>query len=172
MAKTKPSGTRTRRAIADQLAMGLLAQLSPSGNHLSGTDFKQALIRTTHMAVAGIAGSTAQHDTARAERTVTRWIGGSEDRDHGNAQGRREMHGAGVAPDEQTCTARECNQLRERSGECLGGAAAGGFYAASQAFFSGAEVNQGFHAIFRELPGDFAITFGRPLLGSPAGARV
>ena len=124
------------------------------------------------MAVAGIAGGTAQHDTLRTKRTVTRRIGWPENRDHWNSQGRREMHGAGVAANEQACAARECNQLGERSGKCFGRAAAGGFDGARKVFLSWAEVNQSFQATSCQLPGDFSVALGRPLLGSPTRARV
>ena len=102
-----------RRAVADQLAMTLSQQLPGSTNHLCRTDFKQALIRTMHMAVAGIAGGTAQDGTARTERTVTQWIGWSEDRDYWNPEGCREMHGAGVVADRQGCPGAEGGQTGE-----------------------------------------------------------
>ena len=109
---------------------------------------------------------------AGAERAVARGIGRPEDCDHRNSQGRRQVHGAGIAADEQTGAARERNQLSERTGECFGRAAAGGFHGVREIFFSGAEVDQRFQTILQQLFCHLPVTFGRPLLRSPASARV
>src|SRR6478609_1004506 len=97
MAKANPSGTRTRRAIADQLTMTLPQQLPRRGNHLPGADFKQAAVGPEYVLVAGVAGRTAQHDGAGAERAVARGIGRPEDSDYRNFEGRCQVHGAGIA---------------------------------------------------------------------------
>ena len=62
----------------------------------------------------------------------------------GTSQRRRQMHGAGIAADEQTRATGERDQLGKRTGEGFGRAVAGGFHCVREFFFSGAEVDQRF----------------------------
>ena len=87
--------------MADQLAMPPSQQLPGSSNHLCRADFKQAIVRPEDMAVAGVAGGTAQHNTPGTKRTVARRISRAENPDHRNSQRRRQVHGTGIATDEQ-----------------------------------------------------------------------
>src|SRR5437660_10395465 len=103
MAKPNPSGTRTRRAMADQLAMALPQQLTRRSHDLTEADFQQPVIGRGTMSVAGGAGWRAQHDIASAKRSIALGIRGSEDPHYWNAQGGRQMHGTGVTSDEQVC---------------------------------------------------------------------
>src|ERR1700730_1563505 len=172
MAKAKPSGTRTRRAMADQLAMTLPQQLPGGSNYLPRADFKQAIIGPKYMAVISGAGGAAQHDTASTERTVARRISRPEDPDHWNPKRRRKMHGAGIAADEQTGATSERDQLGKRTSKWFGRAAAGSFHGTGEVFFSWTKIDQRFQTIFRQLLGHFSVAFGRPLLRSPTGARI
>ena len=78
MAKTKPSGTRMRRAIADQLATTHLEQLPGGGYDLCDADFKQTLIGLGNVPVTGGAGGIPQHHAGRAKRAIARRIRGTE----------------------------------------------------------------------------------------------
>ena len=89
--------------MADQLAMALPQQLTRRGHDLTEPDFEQAVIGLGTMLVAGGAGWRAQHNIAGAKRTIALGIRGSENPNHRNAQGGRQMHGTGVTSDEQFC---------------------------------------------------------------------
>src|SRR5450755_517704 len=105
--------------MAGQLAMALLQQLPCGSHHPPGADFEQSIIRRERVAVAGVAHRTAEHDAAGLEGAVARRIGRSEDPDDGNSEGRRQMHGAGIAADEQTSATSERDELCDRSCKCF-----------------------------------------------------
>src|SRR6185312_9187641 len=89
-----------------------------------------------------------------------------------NFEGRCQVHGAGIAADEQPGTTRERDQLGERTAESLGCSAAGGFQRVREIFFSGPDVDERVQPILQQLFCHLPVTFGGPLLRSPTSARV
>ena len=149
----------------------LSQQLPGGGNYLFHADFKQAIVRPRYMAVAGVAGGTAEHDTFCTKRTVARRISRPEDSDHRDSKGRRQMHGPVSPPINKRARrvrAISCVSDPVKSQPCRRWR----IPRLPEFFFSGTEVDQRFHAVFRQPPGHFSITFGRPLLCSPASARI
>src|SRR5579863_9086679 len=84
--KTKPRGTRMRRAIFAQLALATDTpqQLSCGSNHLVGPNLHHARIGLCAAGMRGRTDRAAQYDAASPERPIARRIRRPEDCDDGN----------------------------------------------------------------------------------------
>src|SRR5262249_31057042 len=135
-------------------------------------DLEQALFRLTEPSMGRGADGTAQYHASGVKGTVADGIGGTEDADHGNAQGGGQVHGAGVAADEKAGTPGESDQLGKRTldGNCR--AVACGLHLAREAFFAGAHIHQGTKPLHSESLRDPGVAVRGPLLGAPSGAGI
>src|SRR5262245_57581438 len=146
-AKTKPRGTRNRVAILPQLGMGASQEVADRANDLIGPDLQQSLIRVAVMRERCDAFRVPQRNRPVAKGAGADGIGGPEQANDGDAQGRGQMHWPGVAAKSNASAACESDQLPDRAAhrKCI--SAAGLDHRSAESFFAGPNVDQRFQVV-------------------------
>src|SRR5438309_472313 len=122
--------------------------------------------------MTGEAGRIAKDDARSSERSVARRIGRTENAHHGDTKCGCKVHRSSVSADKEACTASKRNEFGQRASNAYSGAAACSLDGMNEFALSWAEVDQRLQSIFSQSPGDITVTFCRPLLRSPARARI
>ena len=106
-----------RRAILDHSGTGTPQQFHRSGDDLACGNGEQAYI--------GVHPVSERGRTVGTERAIAYGIRGAEQGYDRDVEGSGQVHGAGIASDEQTRAAHEGYQFAQGEGHGPGGAAAG-----------------------------------------------